>query len=78
MKFLFEQCGELWAAELSRFLLDWKVDPRTEERLDEEVFKEARRHYNAIIRKGRTTHPRRLHGQGRTKQDKVTNLRTAV
>ena len=74
LKFLFEQCGELWAADLSRFLLDWKADPRTEEGLDEEVFKEAHRHYNAIIRKGRATHPRRLHGQGRTKQDKATNL----
>jgi len=74
LKFLFEQCGELWAAELSRFLLDWKVDPRTKEGLDEEVFKEARRHYKAIIGKGRAAHPRRLHGQGRTKQDKATNL----
>ena len=50
LKFLFEQCGELWAAELGRFLLDWKEDPRTKEGLDEEVFKEARRHYKAIIR----------------------------
>lgn len=74
LKFLFEQCGELWAGELSRFLLDWKEDPRTKEGLDEEVFKKARRHYKAIIRKGRADHPRRQPGQGRTKQDKATNL----
>ncbi len=74
LKFLFEQCGELWAAELSRFLLDWKGDPRTKEGLDEEVFNEAHRHYKAILLRGRAAHPRRLHGQGRTKQSKATNL----
>ena len=74
LKFLFEQCGELWAGELGRFLLDWKDDPRTKDGLDEVAFKKARRHYKAIIRKGRADHPRRKPGQGRTKQDKATNL----
>jgi transposase len=74
LKFLFEQCGELWAAQLGRFLLDWKDDPRTKDGLDEEVFKEAHRHYKAIVNKGRAAHPRRKPGQGRTKQDKATNL----
>jgi len=74
LKFLFEQCGEIWAVELSRFLLDWKNDPRTKEGLNEDVFNEALRRYKAFIRRGRAAHPRRLHGQGRTKQDKATNL----
>jgi len=74
LKFLFEQCGERWADQLSRFLLAWKEDPRIQEGLDEEAFKEALRHYKAIIRKAWADHPRRRPGQGRTKQDKATNL----
>lgn len=74
LKFLFEQCSELWANELSDFLLKWKNDPRTKDGLDEEVFHHAHRHYRAIIAKGRKAHPRRKPGQGRTKQDKATNL----
>ena len=38
------------------------------------MFNKARSHYEAIIRKGRAAHPRRKSGQGRTKQDKATNL----
>ena len=74
LKFLFEQCSELWASELSDFLLTWKNDPRTKDGLDEEVFHHAHRHYRAIIAKGRKAHPRRKPGQGRTKQDRATNL----
>jgi len=74
LKFLSEQCHELWANELSDFLLAWKNDPRTKDGLDEEVFHHAHRHYQRILAKGRKTHPRRKPGQGRTKQDKATNL----
>ena len=74
LKFLFEQCGEIWADELGRFLLDWKNDPRTKDGLDEDLFEQAHRHYQRIVRKGRAGHPRRKPGQGRTKQDKATNL----
>ena len=74
LKFLFEQCGQLWAHQLSRFLLDWKNDPRTKDGLDEEAFHHAHRHYRAIIAKGRKAYPRRKSGQGRTKQHKATNL----
>ncbi|MFZ4779878.1 MAG: IS66 family transposase, partial [Terrimicrobiaceae bacterium] len=74
LKFLFEQCGALWAKELSRFLLDWKEDPRIKEGLDETGFQKAYRHYKAILDKGREDYPRRKPGEGRTKQDKATNL----
>ena len=74
LKFLFEQCGELWADKLSRFLLDWKNDPRARDGLGEEVFEIAHRQYQRIVREGRRKHPRRKPGQGRTKQDKATNL----
>lgn len=74
LKFLLEQCSELWAGELSNFLLAWKNDPRTKDGLDEEVFHHAHRHYRRIIAKGRKSHPRRKPGQGRSKQDKATNM----
>lgn len=74
LKFLFEQCGEIWADQLSRFLLDWKNDPRARDGLEEDVFEKAHRQYQHIVRKGRADHPRRLPGQGRSKQDKATNL----
>lgn len=74
LKFLFQQCGEIWADELSRFLLDWKNDPRTKDGLEEEVFHHAHRHYRAILARGRKDHPRREPGQKRTEQDKATNL----
>lgn len=74
LKFLFEQCGEIWADQLSRFLLDWKDDPRARDGLEEDVFEKAHRQYRRIVRMGRADHPRRLPGQGRSKQDKATNL----
>ena len=74
LKFLFEQCDEIWANELSRFLLDWKSDPRARDGLEEDVFEKAHRQYRRIVRMGRADHPRRLPGHGRSKQDKATNL----
>jgi transposase len=74
LKFLAEEQNEAWAAELSTFLLDWKRDPLTALGLDEEQFQRAHGRYRAILRQGRGHHPRRRHGQGRTRQDKATNL----
>lgn len=49
-------------------------DPRTIDGLDEEVFHHAHRNYRCIIAKGRKSHPWRKPGQGRSKQDKATNM----
>jgi transposase len=74
LKLLSEQFAQRWAARLSRFLLKWKNDPRTKTGLNEQLFLLAHRRYRAILRDGRLTHPRRKPGQGRSKQDKATNL----
>jgi len=74
LKFLFEQCGELWADKLTRFLLDWKNDPRARDGLEEDVFDKAHAQYQRIIREGRLKHPRREPGHGRPKQTKAANL----
>ena len=74
LKFLSGHAGEIWADQLSRFLLDWKGDPHTKNGLEEDIFEEAHRQYRRIILKGRANHPRRQPGHGRTKQDKATNL----
>ena len=74
LKFLVEQHQEAWAAELSRFLLDWKDDPLIHSGLDEAQFKRAHARYQAIVRQGRRAYPRRQPGQGRTRQCKAANL----
>ena len=62
------------AAKLSRFLLDWKSDPRARDGLEEDVFDQAHLQYQCILAEGRRKHPRRKPGEGRAKQDKATNL----
>lgn len=74
LKFLAEELHEAWARELSAFLIEWKRDPLTALGLDEEQFNQAHLSYQAILRRGRRDHPRRQEGQGRTAQDKATNL----
>jgi transposase len=74
LKFLFEQCGEIWADKLSRFLLDWKNDPRARDGLEEDVFEKAHSQYKRIVREGRRKHPRRRPGHLRSKQTKAANL----
>jgi transposase len=74
LKFLAEELREDWAGELSTFLIEWKSDPLTSLGLDEEQFGQAHARYRAILRRGRRDHPRRRAGQGRTAQDKATNL----
>jgi transposase len=74
LKFLAEECHEAWAAELSRFLLDWKRDPLTKQGLDETQFQAAHARYQTILRQGRRDHPRRQPGQGRTQQGKAANM----
>ncbi|MCC6232577.1 MAG: IS66 family transposase [Verrucomicrobiales bacterium] len=74
LKFLAEELHETWAAELTAFLIEWKNDPLVLLGLDEEQFHRAHARYRAILRRGRRDHPRRQAGQGRTAQDKATNL----
>jgi transposase len=74
LKFLAEECREVWAKELSQFLLNWKNDPRCQAGLAEETFTGAHTRYKAILRQGRRAHPRRQIGQGRTRQGKAANL----
>ena len=74
LKFLAEENHQDWAAQLSRFLLDWKDNPITPLGLDEEQFQKAHAGYKAIVRQGRQLHPRRRPGQGRTRQGKAANL----
>lgn len=74
LKFLAEQHHQVWAADLSQFLLDWKEDPLTTYGLDEDQFKKAHARYKRILRQGRIDHPRRPSGQARTAQSKAANL----
>lgn len=74
LKFLAEELHEDWARELSTFLIEWKNDPRALLGLDQVQFDQAHARYRAIVRRGRRDHPRRRAGQGRSAQDKATNL----
>lgn len=74
LKFLAEELHEAWARELSTFLIEWKNDPRALLGLDQVQFDQAHARYRAIVRRGRRDHPRRRAGQGRSAQDKATNL----
>lgn len=74
LKFLAEELHEEWAAELGACLLEWKKDPLTALGLDKGQFRKAHGRYRAILRRGRLDHPRRPIGQGRSAQDKATNL----
>ena len=74
LKFLAEELHEAWASELSAFLIQWKNDPFTSLGLEDEQFRQAHARYRAILRRARRDHPRRQLGQGRTQQDKATNL----
>lgn len=74
LKFLAEELHEDWARELSTFLIERKNDPRALLGLDQVQFDQAHDRYRAIVRRGRRVHPRRRAGQGRTAQDKATNL----
>ena len=74
LKFLAEEHHQAWAAQLSRFLLDWKDHPLTQRGLDEAPFKGAHARYQASLRQGRRDHPRRQPGQGRTQQGQAANL----
>ena len=71
LKFLYEEHQELWAEELSCFLLEANARGQREGVLDEKGFKKALAGYRAILAKGRRRHPRR---QGRGAQSKAANL----
>jgi len=74
LKFLAEEEHQDWAAQLSRFLVDWKDNPITQLGLDEEQFLGAHTRYKEIVCQGRQRHPRRQPGQGRARQSKTANL----
>jgi transposase len=71
LKFLHEEHQEVWAEELSTFLLDAKKQVEREGVLQEKEFKRVLARYHAILFKGRRRHPRR---QGRQAQSKAANL----
>jgi transposase len=71
LKFLHEEQNELWAEELSRFLLDLNQRRQTQGVLGEREFREVLAAYHAILEKGRRRHPRR---EGRAAQSKAANL----
>lgn len=70
LKFLFEEQGELWAEELSQFLLACNERRKAKGVLLEKGFKAALEAYHAILTKGRQRHP----GQSKGKQSKAANL----
>lgn len=71
LKFLHEEHQELWADELSRFLIQANERCQQQGVLQEKEFKKALAGYHAILAKGRRRHPRR---QDRGAQSKAANL----
>jgi transposase len=71
LKFLYEEQQELWAQELSSFLLDCNARRKAEGVLEEKEFKKVLAKYHAILAKGRRRHPR-LQGPG--PHSKAANL----
>ena len=71
LKFLYEEQHQLWADELSRFLLDLKARRQTRGVLGQRAFKKMSAAYHAILQKGRRQHPRRA---GPAAQSKAANL----
>ena len=74
LKFLAQENHQVWATELSHFLIQWKDNPLTQEGLDEQQFNTAHARYKAIVAQGRIHFPRRQPGQGRTRQCKAANM----
>jgi transposase len=74
LKFLEEECGEKWAARLSRFLLASHRRVKAKGTLGKRAFQRLQARYRAIVRAGRRKHPRPRAGQGRTRQSKAANL----
>jgi transposase len=71
LKFLHEEHQEVWAQQMSTFLLErlaWRKDHGV---LDQREFKKVLARYRAILRLGRRRHPRRV---GRAAQSKAANL----
>ena len=71
LKFLYEEHQELWAEELSGFLVDCNARRKVEGVLEEKEFKKVLAKYHAILAKGRRRHPRL---QGRGPHSKAANL----
>jgi transposase len=71
LKFLYEEQHELWAEELSQFLLDLHRRVQRRGMLGERAFKKVLAAYHRILAKGRRRHPRR---RGPGAQSKAANL----
>jgi transposase len=71
LKFLQEEHQEDWAGEMSSFLLDCLARRKNQGVLDQPQFRRLRAQYHAILRKGRSRHPRRA---DRGPQGKAANL----
>ena len=71
LKFLREEHQEDWAREMSAFLLDGLARRKSQGTLDPPRFRLLRARYHAILRKGRSLHPRRA---DRGPQGKAANL----
>jgi transposase len=74
LKFLWEEEQETWARQLSDLLLAFHRARQKQGEFNERQFKQARKRYRAVLRRGRYRHPRRNPGQGRCAQSKAANL----
>jgi len=74
LKFLWEEQQEVWARQLSDLLLGLHRRRQKHGPFNESQFNRARKHYRAVVRRGRYRHPRPPAGQGRRAQSKAANL----
>jgi transposase len=71
LKFVAEEYQERWAQEMSRFLLDCLEQRNRQGVLNKRQFKKIQAQYRALLKKGRSDHPRRA---DRGSQSKAANL----
>ena len=74
LKFLWEEQQEVWARQLSDWLLALHRRRQKHGQLGEHQFKRALKQYRIMVRRGRHRHPRRPSGQGHRAQSKAANL----
>ena len=74
LKFLWEEQQEVWAQQLSDLLLALNRRVQQQGKFGERRFKQAVKHYRAVVRRGRYRHPRPPAGQSRRAQSQAANL----
>lgn len=74
LKFLWEEEHEAWAQQLSRLLLDFHQRRQQHGEFNQRQFQSAHQRYRAVLRRGRTRHPRLAPGAARAAQSKAANL----